>query len=211
MPFSLQTMTNVVQELKTIGLVDEVEEPRPGRRGSPHRGLSIAAGRCHVLGLQMRWNACEAAVVDLGLSVTARRSLPLSVDPVDAPGYFAALEVAIERLLAETVVEVWAIGLSAPLPIHAPGGAVPAMATDASGSSWDDQRWFRAFWTAFGIEDVRLRLERRFGLPVLIQNNPQSATIAEAMAMALPLQARLILSLRRPRPRPRLRRHRRRA
>ncbi|WDR03108.1 helix-turn-helix domain-containing protein [Devosia algicola] len=55
MPFSLQTMTNVVQELVGLGLVTEVEKSRPGSKGGPHRGLYIEPGRCHVLGLQIRW------------------------------------------------------------------------------------------------------------------------------------------------------------
>ncbi len=189
MPFSLQTMTNVVQELVDLGLVGETEKRRPGHRGSPHRGLHITAGGCHVLGLQMRWNACASALVDLNLDVIVRQTKNLRAPVEDDEAYIAELEQTIGGLLEQhSHRRIWALAVSAPLPIHERGAQQPLV--PPQGNQWDDQRWFRSFWSRFSIESLRGRLQRTFGLPVLIQNNPQSAAMAEAMR--LPRSARLV-------------------
>jgi predicted NBD/HSP70 family sugar kinase len=191
MPFSLQTMTNVTQELIDIGLVEEFDRPRDKRKGNPHRGLRVVAGRCHALGVQMRWSSCELTLVDMAYGVSERRNIAISAGVDDAEGYARALIEGIGAFLGENAdKDVWIIGLAGPLPIVVPnddGGQIYLS------QLWDDQKWFRRFWAAISVEALRGRLESAFGLPVMMQNNPQAAGMAEAMLA--PVNARMLYLL----------------
>jgi predicted NBD/HSP70 family sugar kinase len=191
MPFSLQTMTNVCQELIDLGLIEEFDRPRVRRKGNPHRGLRVVADGCFAVGVQMRWSSCELALVDLDLRVRDRRQVPILAAIDDAEVYVRDLGEAIAGLLNDHAGKaVWLIGLAGPLPILIPN------ATDQQpylAPLWDDQKWFRRFWSAIPVDDLRLRLEGTLRLPVRIRNNPQAAGIAEALR--LPVRARILYLL----------------
>lgn len=191
MPFSLQTMTNVTQELIDLGLVEEFDRPRVKRKGNRHRGLRLVADRCRALGVQMRWSSCALTLVDLELRVRDRRIVPIPAELADTEGYIRGLTAAMADLLREYAdKEVWVAGLAGPLPI-----LTPSAPRDQPYLSplWDDQKWFRRFWQATTVEDLRGRLESDLGLPVRILNNPQAAGIAEALRF--PLRARMLYLL----------------
>src|SRR5690606_32255442 len=126
MPFTLQSMTNITQELIDLGLVVEFDRPNEGRRGNPPKGLRVAAGRAHSLGVQMRWDSCEIALVDLQLNMadSLREVIPAAID--DSEGYLRSLVQAFGRTIqAQSGKEIWSIGLSGPLPITAPNMTSP--------------------------------------------------------------------------------------
>lgn len=176
MPFSLQTMTNVTQELIAMGLVEEVARPGTGRKGNPHTGLRVVPRRCCALGAQIRWNRCSMALVDLDHGMVAEAAVPISSF---APEPFVAEVIgALKGFLADHPgEEVWTAGISAPLPLRAP--KVPPhdlMRREA----WIDQRWSAQFWEAYDGERLRGQIARELELPVTVLNNPRSAAMAEA-------------------------------
>ncbi|MGV0908181.1 hypothetical protein [Martelella sp. FOR1707] len=179
MPFSLQTMTNVVQELIDIGLVEEFDREQSARkRGNQHRGLRVVKERCYSLGVQFRWNSCFLALVDLTLGVVDRKSWLIDVPYDDSQAYLLKLEECIEAFLScHSTKDIWAIGLSGPLPIEVPHP--PPHAFGVNGR-WLDQKWFHGFFSKVTVAEMRLRLRRRFERPVMVLNNVQSAAIAEA-------------------------------
>jgi predicted NBD/HSP70 family sugar kinase len=191
MPFSLQTMTNVTQDLLDLGLIEEFDRPRERRKGNPHRGLRIVGGRCYAIGVQMRWSSCTLTLVDMDFRVRDRHTVAINAAIDDADAYVGCLIGAIvEMVRKHPGREVWAVGLAGPLPIDLPNVAQnqPYLA-----QLWDDQKWFRRFWQAMSVSDLRIRLEAGLGLPVRIQNNPQAAGIAESLRF--PLRARFLYLL----------------
>lgn len=188
MPFSLQTMTNVTQELIDLGLVEEFDRPRERRKGNPHRGLRVVAGRCCAIGAQMRWSSCTLTLLDMEYGVRDRRTVPIRAGIEDAEGYVRELTAAMGEMLRDRAdSEVWVAGLAGPLPIDLPNLAQhqPYLA-----QLWDDQKWFRRFWQEMSVSRLRHQLELNLGLPVRIRNNPQAAGIAEALRF--PLSARIL-------------------
>lgn len=180
MPFSLQTMTNVVAELLEMGLVEEIEHAGTRGRGNPHRGLRIRADCGHVVGIQIRWNAALFALADLNRRQVHGAEIPILAGLGNAEGYMAALEQGVSDYLdMHGDRSIWAVGVSAPLPID-----VPAMPDHDMGLAvrWPDQAWFQSFFRQMPAKTLRDRLSMRFGVPVTVLNNPQSAALAEAIA-----------------------------
>jgi predicted NBD/HSP70 family sugar kinase len=181
MPFSLQTMTNVVQELLDMGLVEEIERTGGRSRGNPHRGLRVVGQRSYGLGVQFRWNSVLLSVVDLDLHVADTSSRQIEVETSDVEGYLAALEEAIADYLAtHREKDVWAIGLSGPLPIEVPN--IPSHSLSGP-TLWADQRWFREFFAGCTVARLKQRIETRFSLPVRVLNNPQAAGLAQSTSV----------------------------
>jgi predicted NBD/HSP70 family sugar kinase len=179
MPFSLQTMTNVTQELIDLGLVEEFDRPRERRKGNPHRGLRVVGSRCHAIGVQMRWSSCTLALLDMEFRQRDRRTVPIGASIDDAEGYVEELTAAMKGMLRDHAdSDIWVAGLAGPLPIDLPNVAQhqPYLA-----QLWDDQKWFRRFWQSISVGSLRTRLEESLGLPVRIRNNPQAAGIAESL------------------------------
>jgi len=181
MPFSLQTMTNVVQQLIDMGLVQEVERPPRAVRGNPHRGLSIVGTRGYILAVQFRWNACVIALVDLSFEVHGQHTVPLEAAPDDVQGYLARLcAVVSETIARHGDKDIWSIALSGPLPIEGP----PISPVDMKlGERFPDQRWFSLFASEMTSQQVGDRVARECGLPVRVFNNSQSAALAQAQTM----------------------------
>lgn len=181
MPFSLQTMTNVVQELLDIGLVQEVERPANGLRGNPHRGLSIVGHRGYVLAVQFRWNACVLALVDLELKVHWQTTVQIDTDPDDAQAYVSQLCTIVSKALQDHPhKDIWSVALSGPLPIEVPN--MPWHGLDFS-SRLPDQRWFAIFASEVTSSMIGERMARECGLPIKVFNNSQAAALAQAQIM----------------------------
>ena len=191
MPFSLQTMTNVVQELLDIGLVEEFDRGGARGRGNQHRELHIAADRCYALGVQFRWNSCSFALINLDFGVVDTAVCMIDAPFSDADDYLRKLEAHIEAFISTHAgKDIWAIGLSGPLPIEVPNPPPHDISFDDFRL---DQNWFRHFFGQVNIKSIHRRFEERFDLPVLVLNNVQSAAIAEANA--LPLNRRFVYLL----------------
>lgn len=181
MPFSRQTMTNVVQELLDMALVKEEGRTTARVRGNPHRGLWVRPEAGYALGVQIRWDRCMISLVDLALGVAASEETPIAVEVGDMEGYFAALEGVLRAFLATHAdKDIWAIGLAGPLSIEK---SETSLTTPANrfGTSWFRETMFRT------------RLEESLGLPVRIINNPQAAALAQSTA--LPAEARFVYVL----------------
>ena len=191
MPFSLQTMTNVTQELIALGLIEEFDRPRVRRKGSPHRGLRVIADGCYAIGVQFRWSSCTLALVDMEFRVRDRRTVRIAGEIGDIEAYIGGLTAAIQAMLRDHAgKEIWLVGLAGPLPILTPNAAQTQPYLD---QLWDDQKWFRSFWQAITVDDLASRMEANLGLPVRIHNNPQAAGITEALGF--PLRARILYLL----------------
>ncbi|RYH02513.1 ROK family protein [Salipiger sp. IMCC34102] len=178
MPFSLQTMTNIVTELLDMGLVTEVDRASARARGNPHRGLSIVADRGFAVGVQFRWNACILSLVDLSLTEVDRTIVPITTLERDADGYVESLLAAIGAFLEKHQArDIWGIGLSGPIPLEVPNIPQHARSLIATAGG----RWFNSFFARQSAEALRDRIARQFRCPVSLLNNPQSAGLAEAM------------------------------
>lgn len=193
MPFSLQTMTNVVQELIDMGLLREIDRPSSGNRGNPHRGLQVVGGGGHVLAVQFRWNACIIALVDLDLKVLDQRTIAIETAEDDAQGYMRALCRAVGQSLQDLAAagrDIWAVAISGPLPIGVPN--MPFNAVEFA-QRLPDQRWFNTFAGEITSAMLEERLARECGLPVFVFNNSQAAALAQAQVM--PRESRFVYIL----------------
>jgi predicted NBD/HSP70 family sugar kinase len=178
MPFSLQTMTNVVQELIDMGMLQEVDRPASGSRGNPHRGLQVVGGGGFVLAVQFRWNACILALVDLDLNVQSQRTIAIDTAEDDTEGYMRALCNAVSQALQdEAGKDIWAVAVSGPLTIGVLN--MPHSAIEFS-QRLPDQRWFNRFAGEYTSAMLGERLARECGTPVFVFNNSQAAALAEA-------------------------------
>lgn len=181
MPFSLQTMTNVAQELLDMGVVQENERPTNGLRGNPHRGLSIVGERGFALAVQFRWNACILALVDLKLEIREHTTVPIDTDPDDAQAYVTQLcAIVADALKQHTDKDIWSIAISGPLPMEMQN--MPTHGFD-DGSRLADQRWFSLFASQITSSMLGQRMEREFGLPVKVFNNTHAAALAQAQIL----------------------------
>lgn len=186
MPFSLQTMTNVTQELIGMGLVEEVARPGTGRKGNPHTGLRVVPARFCALGAQIRWNRCFMTLVDSNYGIIAEKSVPVASFAPEL--YLDEVIGALRAFLAEhSRNEVWVAGISAPLPLGAPN--VPPHDLEHR-ETWIDQSWSAQFWQFYTADRLQARLAQGLDLPVMVTNNPQSAALAEALLV--PPHARFI-------------------
>ncbi|WBU63911.1 hypothetical protein [Paracoccus aerodenitrificans] len=190
MPFSLQTMTNVVQELLDMGLIEEAEHAGGRGRGYPQRGLQIIPDRGYAIGMQIRWNACIFELVDLSFQVVDSISCPIQAEAEDAEGYLTELAAALVAFrAAHGSKDIWGIGLSGPMPIELPN--IPQH--DLHQPLWADQRWFNAFFRKVPVDALRKRLRDVSDLPVRMLNNPQSAALAQSAALPENLRLAYVL------------------
>jgi predicted NBD/HSP70 family sugar kinase len=169
MPFSRQTMTNVVQELLDMGLVRESER-LDRRRGNPHRSLSVCAEAGYAVGARLRWTSCTLTLTGLDQQSVDVADVGIDVEQGDMEGYLRAFSGIAHAFLARHAdKDVWGLGLAGPLSIATPGSAV-RYGSDATGL---DDGWFRE--TPF-----KRHLEAELGLPVSVINNPHAAALAQS-------------------------------
>lgn len=185
MPFSLQTVTTIGQELMAMGLIREGNRLQSSTKGKPHIALHIVPERGHAVGAQLRWNSISLCLVDLGYNIVAKDYREITPFPV-ARYEEEAIAFLKEFIARHSDKDIWTLGISAPLPV-----ASRAM-TEAYPRSmeWKDGEWFQIFWEAHSTTSLRDIFQRSTGLPTTILNNPPSAAIAEALSV--PVNARMI-------------------
>lgn len=185
MPFSLQTVTNVTQELIAMGLIEEGGRLTTGRKGKPQVGLHIVPGQGHAVGLQIRWNSATFALVDLAYRVVDQ--VTVAMEHVEPRQYFDDLTTALGAFrIRHHDKKIWALSVSAPLTVGA--GINPELL--ARQFEWGDKIWFDSFWKLFTPETLRATLAEAAGLPVIVLNNPQAAALAESVRQ--PPEARYV-------------------
>ena len=185
MPFSLQTVTTLGQELLAMGLIREGDRLQSAAKGKPHTALHIVPGRGYAIGIQMRWNSITICLVDLGYNLVDQEIKSVSPFPV-ARHMKEAIGLVLRFIEKHSDKDIWALGISAPLPVasRAMEEAFPRRLV------WDDAEWFQAFWVAYSARSLQDEFQRATGLPAFVLNNPQSAAIAEALIV--PVEARMI-------------------
>jgi predicted NBD/HSP70 family sugar kinase len=165
---SRSTVSSLVSELQSDGLVVEREEPGAAhgeQGGRPPILLSFDASAGAALGIDFGHSHLRVAVSDLSSNILAERAAAMDTDHAAQEGLDAALELVGEAL-AEAGVErsrVIGAGLGLPGPVDQTDGVV--------GSSAILPGWVGV---AAG-EEMRSRL----GVPVSVENDANLGALAE--------------------------------
>jgi len=161
-----QTVSNLVKELISLGLVYEAERRREGR-GAPSTSLAINPDGAFSIGLDLDRDHLTGVLVDLAGNVRQRVHVDL-----DFPTPAEALELMVQTV--GTLIErqelpresVWGLGIGVPGPMH--------HAEDGDGYVVNPK--------AFpGWHDIPLAgwLKERLGLPIFLENNATAAAVGE--------------------------------
>ena len=176
---SRSTVSSLVSELQSDGLVVEREEPGAahgdersgdgpstrGRSGRPPILLSFDATAGAALGIDFGHSHVRVAVSDLSSNILAERAAPLDTDHAARQGLDVALEL-IDGALADAGVErsrVIGAGLGLPGPVD---GAVGRIGSSAILPGW--------VGVAAGEE-----MRRRLDVPVSVDNDANLGALAE--------------------------------
>jgi predicted NBD/HSP70 family sugar kinase len=164
---SRTTVSSLVSELEQSGLVTAAggEHPGAGGRGRPGVQLALQPAAGAALGIDFGHTHIRVALADLSSRVIAERHRALDVDHAADAALDAAADLVEEALsesgLART--EVMGVGVGLPGPLDTITGTV--------GSSVILPGWA-------GMRPAE-ELERRLGLPILVDNDANLGALAE--------------------------------
>jgi predicted NBD/HSP70 family sugar kinase len=159
---SRPSVADLVERLQDSGLIEVVGESGEDRRGPNARVYGIVADRAYVAGLDVRIESIGVEIADLLGRTVAHAVLPVAPD--------AAPERIVEdgiALLRDTAREAGATGLHT-VAFGAPGLIDPV--TGRLGLSGQLPAWHGDL-----VDEVR----KRFGVPVLLENEVNLAAVAE--------------------------------
>jgi predicted NBD/HSP70 family sugar kinase len=165
---SRSTVSSLVAELQSDGLVVEREEPGAAhgeQGGRPPILLSFDASAGAAVGIDFGHSHVRVAVSDLSSTILAERAEPLDTDHAAHEGLDVAIEL-IDEALAEAGVErsrVIGAGLGLPGPIDQADGVI--------GSSAILPGWVGVA----AAEEMRRRLD----VPVVVDNDANLGALAE--------------------------------
>ncbi|HWV85084.1 MAG TPA: ROK family transcriptional regulator [Capillimicrobium sp.] len=167
---SRTTVSTLVTELIARGLVAE-REPTDQRdttgAGRPPVLLALDRSAGAALGIDIGHSHLRVAVADLSQTILAQAERALDVDQSASDGFATAIELVEEVLAASGVPRdrVINVGMGVPGPIRHQTGSV--------GSSSILPGWV----------DVRVgeEMERRLGLPVVVENDANLGALGEAL------------------------------
>ena len=157
------TITNIVSEYIEHGIVEQCEEKITEGSGRNPIRLRIAEKAPTVIGLYITRDKIEAVLCTLGLEILNRKVMPfktLKKEEVRQYSYHV-----IDQLLEETDLKVLGIGVAAMGPVDITNGIILTPPH------------------FFGIENVNITqfLEERYGLPVVVDHDQNSAAQAEVL------------------------------
>ena len=157
------TITNIVSEYIEHGIVEQCEEKITEGSGRNPIRLRIAEKAPTVIGLYITRDKIEAVLCTLGLEILNRKVMPfktLKKEEVRQYSYHV-----IDQLLEETDLKVLGIGVAVMGPVDINNGIIL------------NPPHF------FGIENVNITqfLEERYGLPVVVDHDQNSAAQAEVL------------------------------
>jgi len=162
---TVQTVSNLVKELLSLGFVAESGRRAEGR-GAPSTPLSVNPEGAFAIGLDLDRDHLTGVLVDLGGSV--RQRLYLQLDEPTPEQALDLLADTAETLLRQeglSAERVWGVGLGSPGPMEpAPGGTGYVVSPMLPG-------WHQI--------PLGLWLEERLGLPVVLENNATAAAVGE--------------------------------
>ena len=161
-----QTVSNLVRELIDLGLVLETARPTEGR-GAPSTDLTINPDGAFSIGLDFNRDHITGVLVDLAGTVRQRAHIDIEMPTPDEA--LDLLSETAESLIARqgaARARVCGVGIGVPGLMHpAPGGG-GYVVTPTAFAGWHDV-------------PLASRLERRLGLPVLLENNATAAGVGE--------------------------------
>ena len=157
------TITNIVSEYIEHGIVEQCEEKITEGSGRNPIRLRIAEKAPTVIGLYITRDKIEAVLCTLGLEILNRKVMPfktLKKEEVRQYSYHV-----IDQLLEETDLKVLGIGVAVMGPVDINNGIIL------------NPPHF------FGIENVNITqfLEERYGFPVVVDHDQNSAAQAEVL------------------------------
>src|SRR5690606_37244904 len=156
------TVSNIVKELTTAGLLHTSPTSRSGRRAQQ---VTLARNLGLVAGVHFGTRTLRVALADVTHRVVAEQRMPLPPDHrADAGIERAAMLVAemVESVEA-TMQEVLAVGVGVPAPVDVTTGRISAVGMLRG-------------WDGFAVPE---ELERRLGVPCYIDNDANLGALAE--------------------------------
>jgi predicted NBD/HSP70 family sugar kinase len=165
---SRSTVSSLVSELQSDGLVVEREEPGAAhgeQGGRPPILLSFDASAGAAVGIDFGHSHVRVAVSDLSSAILAERVEPLDTDHAAQEGLDVAIEL-IDEALAEAGVErsrLIGAGLGLPGPIDQADGVIGSSAILPG-------------WVGVAAADV---VRRRLDVPVVVDNDANLGALAE--------------------------------
>ncbi|GGN59474.1 sugar kinase [Actinoplanes lobatus] len=161
------TISRIVDELLTAGLVVEAEPARSGNSGRPRVGLSLARTGPAGLGLDIRADSLSVCVVDLTGTVRHldfaphRQARGRDLDPEDTLRSLAAMAgKAIHAAMAENLTVVGAT-------LAVPGPVDDGMVRFAPTLGWRDVDAGGILSTLIGTDDLPVGVDNDAGLAAL--------------------------------------------
>ncbi|QXJ20119.1 ROK family transcriptional regulator [Actinomadura graeca] len=154
---SRPTVSDLIERLRTDGLIEVTGEAGADRRGPNARLYGLVAGRAHVAGVDLRRDAVHVAVADIAGNPdgSATAAMPPGPEPDIAALVAGAVREAAGGRVPHTVV------------VGAPGLVHPRTGLTSCGGL----RGARP--------DLRTAIEDRLGAPVVLENEVNLAAIAE--------------------------------
>lgn len=166
---SRATVTALLSEFEQAGIVSQQADDSEERRakGRPPLQVSLAAEAAFAVGLDFGHRHIRAALCDLGGRIVAERRAALDIDADPERSLDAATRMADECVTEAAVGDerLIGIGVGFAAPVDAITGEV---LTGGILPSWD------------GV-DPAAELERRSGMPVLLENDANAGAIGEHM------------------------------
>ncbi|MBB3045129.1 ROK family protein [Nocardioides soli] len=154
------TVSDLVGELVSGGLVEELGAPAQSRVGKPPTLVGLNADSTHVVGIDLSaTDRMTGAVVNLAGTVRARHELPL--DGAVGAAAVALVHRLATELIAMTDRPVLGVGVGSPGVVDAAGTVI-----DAPNLAWTDT-------------PLAASLADALGLPVFVANDANTAVLGE--------------------------------
>lgn len=162
------TVSNIVKELSSSGVLHTSPSTRSGRRAQ-HVTLARTLGL--VAGVHFSTRHLRVALSDVAHTVVAEQHLPLAKDhrADNELNRVAALIADMLDSVEASMNEVLAVGIALPAPINLRTGMIA-------------RNGILRGWDAVPVAEV---MERRLGRPVFVDNNANLGALAEARSGAL--------------------------
>ncbi|MFN8038202.1 MAG: ROK family transcriptional regulator [Acidimicrobiales bacterium] len=159
------TVSALVAELLTAGLVDESPDPVPTRTGRPPVLVQLSGRRVAALGLELAPDGCRAIVVDLAGAVRhdATATGPPSADPVAAARSLASLARGAQRAATAAGLLVAGTVVAVPGLVDEGGRAV----LSAPNLGWHDVALATRLERSLGADPGSVRLDNEANLAAL--------------------------------------------
>jgi predicted NBD/HSP70 family sugar kinase len=154
------TVSDLVAELITEGLVIEIGQREDARPGKPATLLDIDRGAFQIIGIDLSEHRLfRGAVLDLDGQILSRAEVPLEGSiGADATAKVGALA---ETLIGQATAPILGLGVGSPGVVDLAG-----VVLSAPNLGWKG-------------EDLQAALAARFGIPVVVANDANAAALAE--------------------------------